>query len=228
MQLHSVLALGKPLRLTRGDKIYSEGEMATTLFYVREGYIISQCESPSGRELVFLEIGPGDFAALAALVGGYRHVGNGIALTDAHVVAIQASDMTALLSSKPDITQFFLRYTLQRLAARSEQLKELALLDATARIAKLLLKLAQEHRTRSGSKARPEIEISDRMIGLLTAGTSRETVNRTLRAFTDQGIVARKGRHLTMLDLAKLKKVSDGALGEDKTSKPAVRARRAR
>jgi CRP/FNR family transcriptional regulator, cyclic AMP receptor protein len=77
----------------------------------------------------------------------------------------------------------------ERLRRTNEQVEDLAFLDLEARIAKVLVRLAEENGN-SQQMARPVgVKISQRALGELVGG-SRESVNKHLQDWKRSGIIA--------------------------------------
>jgi CRP-like cAMP-binding protein len=57
-----------------------------------------------------------------------------------------------------------------------------------------------------------QLNVSTRVIGLATAGMARETVSRQLSLLVRKGIINRSKKSATLLDIARLQALSEGAV----------------
>ena len=91
-----------------------------------------------------------------------------------------------------------------RLRRTSEQLEDFSFLDLRTRLAKRLLDLAADHGIpEDGGAVRISLNLSQRVLGAMM-GTSREAVNKQLRAWEDEGLLRLKRGSVTLLDAEQL------------------------
>src|SRR5207244_9332235 len=90
---------------------------------------------------------------------------------------------------RPDAAIGLMHVLCERLRRTNEQVEDLAFLDLEARIAKVLVRLAEENGN-GAPRARPVgVKISQRALGELVGG-SRESVNKHLQDWKRSGIIA--------------------------------------
>jgi CRP-like cAMP-binding protein len=82
-----------------------------------------------------------------------------------------------------------------------------AFLDFGARLARLLLRLAETYGKQAGDAVRIELKLSQTDLGNLIAST-RESVNRRLNAWSEVGVVALERGLITILDRDALEDLS--------------------
>jgi CRP-like cAMP-binding protein len=195
------------VKARQGVRIFSQGDASTMIFYVRRGLVVSHAESRNGRGLHVFHANAGEFVPLSALLEGFAYAASGIAQTATQLLRFESATLRKLVARDSMLSSYFLNRTLGRLIERTEQLKNLALMDASARVAKLLLQFSESGASNAQSVG---FEVSDRMIGLSASGVSRETVNRKLRSFIERGLIERRGKKIRLLDVATLRAISEG------------------
>ena len=94
-----------------------------------------------------------------------------------------------------------------RLHTTTQRVLDAVALPATARLAKALLQLAELQCPTVRDGARIELQMSQAELGGMT-GLSRESVNKTLAALRDSGLIAQSNGSLTLLDIAALEVLS--------------------
>ena len=81
-------------------------------------------------------------------------------------------------------------------------------MDRPARVDKCLLRLGETHGERAGgSGTRIEFPLSQQELAKM-AGVSRESVNKLLRAWQAEGLIAHDHSHLTILDAVRLRRLA--------------------
>ncbi len=84
-------------------------------------------------------------------------------------------------------------------------------MDLPARLAKRLLLLAETHGEHAGGTGtRIEFPLSQQELAKM-AGVSREAVNKLLRAWQNEGLIAYDQSHVTILDEARLRRLIEPA-----------------
>ena len=91
----------------------------------------------------------------------------------------------------------------ERLRRTSEQVEDVLFLDVEARIAKILLRLAQGNGSAPRPGARVALGMSQRELGNLV-GASREKVNKQLQAWRRAGIIGIDNGTIVLRDPAAL------------------------
>jgi CRP/FNR family transcriptional regulator len=202
--------LGRPLHFTAGERIYSKGMPVVEAYIVVSGEIMATSTSADGQEIVFYRMGPDyGLAPITALCGG-TYENDALAVTHCELLGIKATDLRAVLSKDPNLAVYFLDLALKRLRSRTQQWEDLSVLGAGARICKWLVKLAssQDALYNASTLDLPE---SERIIGQLLGGISRESVSRNLVALATAGVIARKGKSLRILNAPRLQLLANGS-----------------
>jgi CRP/FNR family cyclic AMP-dependent transcriptional regulator len=91
----------------------------------------------------------------------------------------------------------------ERLRRTNEQVEDLAFLDLEARIAKVLVRLAEEDGNGAPRTTPVGVKISQRALGELVGG-SRESVNKHLQDWKRSGIIAIEKGSILIQDLEAL------------------------
>jgi CRP-like cAMP-binding protein len=95
----------------------------------------------------------------------------------------------------------------ERLARTTAQMAD-SLVPAEPRLARALLRLAALDPKPSQAGLRIDLGLSQSDLGDMT-GMARESINKLLSGWRDQGFVALEGRTLTLIDLPALRGVAD-------------------
>jgi CRP/FNR family cyclic AMP-dependent transcriptional regulator len=211
--ISDVLKLGRPLKAASGQRVFAQGKPARYLYYLRSGSIVTRVSSLIGREAMVMDVPSGQFVPVAALLGGaVSYIVDGIAQSDCELVAIEITKLRKLLLKDARVSNYFLELSLQRLERILSQFVDVALLDATGRIAKWLLDVARGQSASLHNGMVIQLDVSTRVVGLATAGMARETISRQLSFLVRKGIIKRSKKSVTLLDIARLQAISDGTV----------------
>jgi len=181
-------------RFAPEEMLFWEGEPCAGIFLIVQGSVKIFKTSPGGREMMLaLESAPSTVAELPLFDGGPY---------PASVRAV--GPVTALIVNKTDFQQVCRQYPdvgLKLLAVVGRRLRHLvAVVEAmtfgsvTQRLARLILKAAQEAGSDSFDLPLTHQELASRL------GTVREVVSRNLARFRGQGFIRIDGRQIEILD----------------------------
>jgi CRP/FNR family transcriptional regulator, cyclic AMP receptor protein len=189
--------------LSKGQTLFREGDDGEALYVVIDGAIKVSVSSGRGDELALTTLGPGDaFGELPLIDEGPRSA-SAIALTDVVVLGLDRRTLLDTARNHPELLDGLLR-SLGRLIRRlTEQAADLVFLDLHARVAKLLLRLAE--RTAAGDdKVVLDVQLTQTELAEMVGG-SRQSVNQALHALERRGYLQLDGRRIAITDLAGLR-----------------------
>jgi len=187
------------VRSTRGNRIFSEGELAEQVFILREGRIKISVTSREGKTIILRIAEGGQLLGLSAVLLGKEYEASAEALEPCRLLSIPSREFKRFLMKHPEGAMEATRWALKEYQTLFDDICRLALPTTVAgRLAGLLL---------NWLKGRPNSgQANPRLIMALTheeiadmAGTSRETVSRTLQQFQRENVISIKGASLTIL-----------------------------
>jgi len=165
-------------KIKSGTTIFSKDDPGTGLFAVSAGIVKIRVPSVDGREAVLNLVHEGEIFGEIALLDGQPRTADAVAMTDSELIAIDRRDFLALVREEPRIALGIIALLCARLRWASQQFEEVVFLNLPGRLAKLLVRLAAKIK----GPGPPKLAITQRELSLLT-GTSRESVNKQLRAW---------------------------------------------
>jgi CRP-like cAMP-binding protein len=131
----------------------------------------------------------GDVFGEIALLDSKERTADATAATDCELLIVPRRSLFSLLERRPDLCIDLLIVLCERLRRTNEQVEDLAFLDLEARIAKVLVRLAEENGAGQSPTRPVGVKISQRALGEL-AGGSRESVNKHLQEWKRSGFIA--------------------------------------
>jgi CRP-like cAMP-binding protein len=181
----------------KGQMILLEESSGETFFIITKGAVKVTRLSVDGREVILAILGESDFFGEMSLLDGEGRSANIVANDDSTVLTLSRRDFLDCLESFPKIAIALLEELAVRLRKSDQQIKSLSLSDSEQRIGIALIRLAEELGTIiKGNVTIKNIPFQQDIANM--AGTSRETVSRTLKLFEDKSLVNRENRDLTI------------------------------
>ncbi|HKJ67797.1 MAG TPA: Crp/Fnr family transcriptional regulator [bacterium] len=183
----------------KNKMVLMEEDEGDTLFIIESGSVKITRISEDGREVILSILGEGEFFGEMAIFDGEARSANVVTLEDSQVFILKRADFLDLLERYPKISVCLLQELAGRIRKSDELIESLSLGDAENRIALMLLRLAEERGIyKKGSVVIDNLPYQQDIANM--AGTSRETVSRTLKVLEDKGDITKKGHTLTIVD----------------------------
>src|SRR5713226_9739068 len=133
----------KVVEYARSEKIYSQGDPATSVMYIQKGGVKLSVVNEVGREAVVAILGPSDFFGEGCLAGQSVRMGTATAITPTTVLVIQKNEMIRLLHAEHALSDRFMSYMLARNIRTEEDLIDQLFNSSEKRLARTLLLLAR-------------------------------------------------------------------------------------
>lgn len=178
-------------RFAAAATIYTQGDRATSVWYVQSGRVKLSVVSSGGKEAVVAILGPGDFFGEGCLAGQPRRMGTATALEDTSVLRIGKQAMTNTLHAEPDLSDRFIAHMLARNIRIEEDLVDQLFNSGEKRLARMLLLLARFGSDHADARVIPNLpqETLAEMVG-----TTRSRVNIFMNKFRKLGFIEYSGR----------------------------------
>jgi CRP/FNR family cyclic AMP-dependent transcriptional regulator len=188
--LDNILLQATEKSLRRGQMVFQQGDTGSYMAAVLSGRIRISSTSPEGREVTLNMIDAGEIFGELALLDGKPRSADATALEDSSLMVVDRRHFLPYLTSNNALALRVINVLCERLRDTSETLGNFAMLDLPGRLARKLLSLAAEYGHESNGRIRLEIRLSHTDLGRFV-GSSRESVNKQMRAWEEEGIVAR-------------------------------------
>ena len=191
-----------------GTYIFREGDLGTHLHLILSGEVKIARSGPSGAEVVFAVLLPGDmFGELALLEDGALRTADAVAVEPTECLALERRALITFLDSHPERMWHLIRFLSSYIRRKDESFAEVAFLDIQGRVARKLLELARTQGEPAPGGTRIRIRISQRTLAGMVAAR-RENVNRALSRFAALGDISIAKGYITVLDAAALRRRS--------------------
>lgn len=196
--------IGRRKTYSKDEPILLEEDSGTALFVIISGKVKVSRSSSDGREVILTILGESDFFGEMAILDGLARSANVIAIEKSDVFLIHRTDFLNLLRNHTEVAITLLQELTTRLRNADMKIKALSLKDSEGKVATVLLQIAEYSGIiRQGVVEIEKLPVQQDLANM--AGTSRETISRTLHAFAKRGLVELDGIKLRILDFAKFK-----------------------
>jgi CRP/FNR family cyclic AMP-dependent transcriptional regulator len=186
-----------------GQLIYAMGDLRAGLYFVLDGKVkIGRC-APDGRENLLSVMAPPDMFGELSILDPGPQPWNATAITQARLVHVDRSQLQEWIDEYPAIGVALLRVVARRLRHTTDNLADLAFIDAPARVAKQLLGLALRFGVRENGGMRVRHDLTQEELAQLV-GSTRETVNKALSDFSSRGWIRVDGKSVLISDSERL------------------------
>jgi CRP-like cAMP-binding protein len=176
-------------KYARGASVFSQGDPASDVFYLRQGSIKLSVLSRTGKEAVVAILGPGDFFGEGCLAGQPRRMATAYVLTPSTALVVEKEEMLRTLHAEPALADRFLSHMLARNIRIEEDLIDQLFNSSEKRLARALLLLA-----RYGSADKPLRlpKLSQETLAEMV-GTTRSRINFFMNKFRALGFIEYNG-----------------------------------
>jgi CRP/FNR family transcriptional regulator, cyclic AMP receptor protein len=172
--------------------IYSQGDAADSVFYIRNGAVKLAVVSPSGKEAVMPILESGSFFGEASLIAGRRPVrlATATSIGRSVVVRFEKQEMIKRLHEDAEFADTFLSYMVARTSRVEADLVDQLFNPTEKRLARILLLLANFGNANGNKSVIPKIsqETLAQMVG-----ASRARVSSFLNKFRKRGFIKYNG-----------------------------------
>jgi len=176
----------KVVEYQRAQKIFSQGEPATSVMYIQKGGVKLTVVNGVGKEAVLAILGPHDFFGEGVVAGQSVRMATAIAITPATLLVIERNEMVRVLHAEHAFSDRFVAYMLSRNIRIEEDLIDQLFNSSEKRLARTLLLLARYGNDSQPQKLLPKVsqEMLSEMIG-----TTRSRVNFFMNKFRKLGFI---------------------------------------
>jgi CRP-like cAMP-binding protein len=187
----------------KGEKIFTQGDEATAVFYIQKGRIRISVVSNAGKEATVALLGAGNFLGEECIAAPrMQRVSTAAALADSTILRIERDEMIRVLHEEQAFSEVFVAYLLARNARTQEDLVDQLFNSSEKRLARALLLLAQFGK--DGTAPETVIpKISQEVLAEMI-GTTRSRVNFFMNRFRQMGFIEYNGKltiHTSLLNV---------------------------
>ena len=209
-ELDALLGLTRTRSVATRQEVFHKGDEGDQVFVILRGRLKVLSTSEDGGEVVFGIMDPGEVVGELALLSGERRTATLTAIEPCELLVIERRDFLPFLSGHPEVAAKLLEVLAERLRRVDEFVEDTLFLKLPSRLAKKLLSLSRSYGEKTAGGIRVNIKLSQQELGELV-GASRESVNRELRRWVEQGVLSVDGGYVTIHDGERLESLASFA-----------------
>jgi CRP/FNR family transcriptional regulator, cyclic AMP receptor protein len=193
------------VELTRGDRLFGEGDEGDSLYVVLDGKIKLTRAAADGRENLISVLGPGEMFGELSLFDPRPRTMSAAAVTDVRLAALAHDYLRTWLTGRPDVAMHLLAALARRLRRTNEVMSDLVFTDVPGRVAKALLDLAARFGVQREDGLQVNHDLTQEELAQLV-GASRETVNKALADFVARGWIQLHPKSVLLIDAERMRR----------------------
>ena len=197
--------------LEAGQFLYQQGDLARAFFIVCSGGLRLVEHTADGQDVQLKIFGQGELFALLAISGEYPHPAGVQAMDKSLVAGISGAAVRALVARLPDLGLLLIDLLVEHVHHSHSRIRQFAAERVERRLARALLHYGDKVGTLSEGILSSDIILSQKDLAEF-AGTTIETVNRTLRIWEQREYIRRSRQHIDLLDRLALMAVAEDQL----------------
>lgn len=180
--------------------IFLEGEPSAGLWLIESGSVKIYKLSREGQEHILHLLGPGDSFNDIAAVDGRANPASAAALSLVKAWVLPSAVLLAALQEDNELARGVIAMLTQRVRALARQIEDLTLYSSTARLARFLLRQAENPSLAAAGITRKAIAAY--------LATTPETVSRTLRTLQEAGAIQFDRHRIMIVDADLLRAIA--------------------
>ncbi|WP_416351599.1 FNR family transcription factor [Psychromonas arctica] len=199
-RLDTIIERKKPIQ--KGNEIFKAGEPMKCLYAIRSGTLKSYTITEQGDEQITGFHLAGDLVGFDGISSGH-HPSFAQALETAMICEIPYDTLDSLSTSMPKLRQQILRLMSNEIVDDQSMILLLSKKNAEERLASFINNLSVRYAARGFSPKEFRLSMTRGDIGNYL-GLTVETISRLLGRFQKSGMIAVKGKYITVLDNTQL------------------------
>ncbi len=210
-QLEAVSLVAHNKILQRREELFHKGDHSEEVYVIASGKLKVLTTSTEGDDVVFSILGPGEVFGEVALFGATLRTATVSAIEDCQLLVIDRRDFMSFLRTNPEVSVKLLSVLAIRLKRVSELVEDTLFLNLPLRLAKKLLSLSRAYGEEAAEGIRIDLQLSQEEWGDLV-GTTRESVNKQMRKWTEAGIIQVDHGYVIILNPVELEKLAGAVI----------------
>ena len=206
-ELDALIPVARTVSLANREELFHKGDEGAQVYVVIGGNLKVLTTSEDGDDVVFSILGPGEAFGEIALLGGTPRTATVTAIDPCELLIIDRRDFLSFLRGHPEVAINLLEVLAQRMKRVSEFVEDTLFLNLPLRLAKKLVSLSRAYGKPHAEGLRLDLKLSQEEWGDLV-GTTRESINKQLRAWTEEGLITIDRGYIVIHDRRGLEKLA--------------------
>lgn len=188
----------------RGQALFHQGDPGDSLYVVMDGSVAIVMSSENGERMVLTTLHSPDVLGEIALLDGGTRSATAEAVEETTALMLSRGAFLELLREHPALVDQALRSLGALVRRLSEQAADFVFLDLGGRVAKVLLRLAEDAPPQRDDLP-VEVPVTQQNLAEMVGG-SRQSVNQILQSFQQRGYIEIHGRRILICRAEQLRR----------------------
>lgn len=189
----------------RDQFLWYQGDPGDYLVVIVQGLAKVTVTSPRGEEMLLVTLGPSETVGELSVIDGGVRSASVVALKPTTGIVIRRAQLIALMQRSPELLEVLLRSMGALVRRLTERATDLVFLDLAARVAKLLVREAEERSGEQRKGVPVDLGLTQTELAQMV-GASRPAVNRVLQSLAARGSISLDGRKIIIEDFTALRR----------------------
>ena len=194
-------------RYRRGEAVFRQGDPGDALYVVLNGRVRIASPSEGGVEAILATLRPGEFFGALALLDGAPRSATATAVEATETLVLPRETFRRLVNDVPSIRDHVFVGLAQELRRLTHHVEELHFLDIAGRLAARLARIADEQGETADVEIRLDAPITQGELAAMV-GSTRQSVNKLLGWFVDDGLIRLERDAIVIIDLPGLRRAA--------------------
>ncbi len=194
-------------RYRRGEVIFHQGDPGDALHIVLSGRVKISSPSETGVEAILATLRPGEFFGALALLDGASRSASATAVNASETLILPREQFRQLVNDVPSIRDHVFAELAHELRRLTNHVEELHFLDIAGRLAARLARMADEQGRTGDGEIRLDGPITQGELAAMV-GSTRQSVNKLLGWFVDDGLIRMERDAIVIVDLTGLRRAA--------------------
>jgi CRP-like cAMP-binding protein len=195
-----------------GHIIMGYGDRTSDLYLILEGRVQAELHSPSGREVILGDLGPGELLGEFAALDDQPRSATVEAVTACTLACFPGAAFRKAVFAQPETAEWMARQLVGQIRLLTEKLFELNALAVSSRLHCELLRLCIDAGITDNESVIAPVPTHAELAARI--GTHREAVTRELQYLAREDIADQAGRKLIVSDVDRLAQFVRAAVGD--------------
>lgn len=175
-------------RLAAKETLFRKGDPGNQLYGILSGSMKVSATGSDGKDVLFTHMGPGEVIGEISLLDGGARSASAMAVEATELLTLHRRELIPFLEGHPHAAIGLASVLAARVRRLSERAEDRQTMPLPGRMAKRLIGLSLQYGRHPIVGGPVEVRLSQQDLADLV-GTSRESVNKQLRAWAAQGIL---------------------------------------
>lgn len=196
--LQTLVRAGRARKFAQDEVICRRGDEGDSVLVILSGSVKIKNTTHDGRDVGLNFLSVGDVAGEIALLDGGERTADIIALEETEVFVIHRRDVLPKLALHPEAMLAIVEVLCDKLRTATAMIED-STHDMNGRVARGLMRLAQQHGRRRKNRTRINLKLSQAELGSYL-GLSRANVSRQLSELKARGAIEIDAAYIVILD----------------------------